>query len=186
MQHEAICLRASERARARGGGHPRRHGAWRRPTAPPTPRRRVDGGDEAPQDRRPVATTPRARGRAVSRGFWTEPHGARPPQRPRRKRAQVLQLKSKIEQAMRTSVWSQISDTPRCRRDRVGSMARRFTKVRAILNSRRDLHTGHIPRLSRPRSSTSPSAARSWTTTRRRSRRSASRRTSRCARSPSR
>ena len=67
---------------------------------PPTPRRRVDGGDEAPQDRRPVATTPRARGRAVSRGFWTEPHRTRPPRRPRRKRAQVLQLKSKIEQAM--------------------------------------------------------------------------------------
>ena len=79
---------------------------------PPTPRRRVDGGDEAPQDRRPVATTPRARGRAASRGFWTEPHRTRPPRRPRRKRAQVLQLKSKIEQAMRTSArGNQISDT---------------------------------------------------------------------------
>ncbi len=33
---------------------------------PRTPRRRVDGGDEAPQDRRPVARTPRARGRAVA------------------------------------------------------------------------------------------------------------------------
>ena len=66
---------------------------------PPTPHRRVDGGDEAPQDRRPVARSPRARGR-VSRGFWTEPHRTRPPRRPRRKRAQVLQLKSKIEQAM--------------------------------------------------------------------------------------
>ena len=67
---------------------------------PRTPRRRVDGGDEAPRHHRPVATTPRARGRAVSRGFWTEPHRTRPPRRPRRKRAQVLQLKSKIEQAM--------------------------------------------------------------------------------------
>ena len=36
---------------------------------PRTPRNRVDGGDEAPQDRRPVARRPRARGRAVSRGF---------------------------------------------------------------------------------------------------------------------
>ena len=72
---------------------------------PRTPRRRVDGGDEVPQYRRPVARTPRARGRAVSRGFWTEPLRTRPPRRPRNKRAQVLQLKSKIEQAMWTSAW---------------------------------------------------------------------------------
>ena len=63
---------------------------------------------------------------------------------------------------------------------------RGFTKVHAILNSLRDLHAGPTRRSSRPRSSTSPSAARSWTTTRPRSRPSASRRTTRCARSPSR
>ena len=67
---------------------------------PRTPRRRVDGGNEAPQDHRPVARPPRARGRAFSRGFWTERRRTRPPRRPRNKRAQVLQLKSKIEQAM--------------------------------------------------------------------------------------
>ena len=92
---------------------------------------------------------------------------ARPPQ--------VLQLKSKIEQAMRASVSEPISDSPV-----------RFTKVHAICNSLRDFHTGPTRRSSRPRSSTSPSAARSSTTTRPRSRRSESRRTTRCAPSPSR
>ena len=81
---------------------------------------------------------------------------------------------------------NQSSGTPRCRRDRVGSMARRFAKVHATFKSRRDVHAGHTARSSRPRSSTSPSAARNLMTTRRRSRRSASRRTTRCARSPSR
>ena len=94
---------------------------------PPTPRQRCDGGDEAPQDRRPVARTPRALDRAVSRGFWTEPHRTRPPRRPRNKHAaQVLQLKSKIEQAMWTSARESnfrhpTPSTRRCPRDRVGS-----------------------------------------------------------------
>ena len=56
---------------------------------------------------------------------------------------------------------NQSSGTPRCRRDRVGSMARRFAKVHATFKSRRDVHAGHTARSSRPRSSTSPSAARS-------------------------
>ena len=61
-----------------------------------------------------------------------------------------------------------------------------LVKVHAICNSLRDFHTGPTRRSSRPRSSTSPSAARNWTTTRRRSRLLESRRTTRCAPSPSR
>ena len=52
---------------------------------------------------------------------------------PSRARSQVLQLKSKIEQAMRTSAQESnfrhpTPSTRRCPRDRVGSMAWRFTK----------------------------------------------------------
>ena len=76
---------------------------------------------------------------------------------------------------------NQISGTPRHRRDVVPATASAREP-----QSLRDFHAGHIPRLSRPRSSTSPSAARNLMMTRPRSRRSASRRTSRCAPSPSR
>ena len=101
---------------------------------------------------------------------------------PSRARSQVLQLKSKIEQAMRTSArGNQISGTPRHRRDVVPATASAREP-----QSLRGFHIGHTPKSLRPRSSTSPSAARNWTTTRRRSRRSASRRTTRCAPSPSR
>ena len=56
---------------------------------------------------------------------------------------------------------------------------------RRLDKSPRDFHTGPTRRSSKPRSSTSPSAARNWTMTRPRSRRSGSRRTTRCAPSPS-
>ena len=121
------------------------------------------------------STVVRLRGRRARRRRSCERLNAST--RPRRRHArppQVLQLKSKIEQAMQTSVWES------------GSMAWRFTKVHAILNSLRDFHTGPTRRSSRPRSSTSPSAARSSTTTPRRSRLLESRRTTRCAPSPSR
>ena len=98
--------------------------------------------------------------------------------RPRRRHArppQVLQLKSKIEQAMRTSAWESNFRHATTRCPRVGSISHRG-----------DFHTGPTRRSSRPRSSTSPSAARNWTTTRRRSRLLESRRTTRCAPSPSR
>ena len=75
--------------------------------AAPTPRRRVDGGDEAPQDRRPVAKTPRARSplpRTTERVDASRRHArVRSRRGTRRRHAQVLQLKSKIEQAMRDS-----------------------------------------------------------------------------------
>ena len=76
--------------------------------------------------------------------------------------------------------------TRRCPRHRVGSMAWRFTKAHAIIKSLRDVPTGHTRKSSKRKNSTSPSAARSSTTTPRRSRPSASRRTTRCAPSPSR
>ena len=74
------------------------------------------------------------------------------------------------------------------RRDVVPVTASRWrggSRRSTTFNSRREPHTG--PRKSSKRkNNTSPSAARSSTTTPRRSRRSGSRRTTRCARSPSR
>ena len=68
VQHEAICVRTPERARARGGGHPRRHCAWRRPTAAPhapPPRRWGRRGAAGPSPGRGDAA--RARSRRLSR-----------------------------------------------------------------------------------------------------------------------
>ena len=103
---------------------------------------------------------------------------------PSRARSQVLQLKSKIEQAMRTSV--QESNFRQSDVVPVTASARWRGGSRRIFNSLRDVHAGPTPKSSKRKNSTSPSAARNWTTTRRRSRRSASRRTTRCAPSPSR
>ena len=65
---EVICVRTPQRARARGGGHSRRHCAWRRPTAAPhapPPRRWGTRGAAGPSPGRDDAA--RARSRRLSR-----------------------------------------------------------------------------------------------------------------------
>ena len=172
---QVICLRTSERARTRLPNTTRQvlHGGV--PYEHPPPRRGGRGalGDTVARRRE----TPRARSRRLSRG-WTAPHRTVARSRRPRARAQVAPRGSKIEQAMRTIRANQISAV-RARR-------RPVAQCSSVQKQDRAVHTGHIRRLSRPRSSTSPSAARNLMTTRRRSRRSASRRTTRCARSPSR
>ena len=154
---------------------------------PRTPRNRVDGGDEAPQDRRPVARRPRARGRAVSRGFILDgaaPHAPAATTAKQTRAGPPTQVQDRAGHAgvcvgIKLQTAHVVAVTASARRRGVREGPR-------ILNSLRDFRTGPTPKSSRPRSSTSPSAARSSTTTLKRSRRSASRRTTRCAPSPSR
>ena len=153
----------------------------------PLPRRWGTRGAAGPSPGREDAA--RARSHILSR-ILDGSSTAREPVAPRASRSrpsQVLQLKSKIEQAMWTSARESNFKPPSTyRRDRVGSTAWSSSRRSTTFNSLLDVHAGPTPKSSRPRSSTSPSAARNLTTTPRRSRRSGSRRTTRCARSPSR
>ena len=140
----------------------------------PTPRRRV-GGDEAPQDRRPV-TTPRA---AAASRILDGPHACSPRHRKRVRSPAQIQDRGPCG-LRRGSV-----QHPTLSRDRVGSMAWRFRRSAQPL-THGVMSTRPTARSSKRKNSTSPSAARNLMMTRRRSRRSGSRRTTRCARSPSR